>query len=52
MVGCPCGFMHCVVFPGLWQGLALICGPDCGSSAGACGAGALGVQSRLAGCLL
>ena len=33
--GCPCGFMHCVVFPGLWQGLALICGPDCGSSAGA-----------------
>ena len=35
MVGCPCGFMHCVVFPGLWQGLALICGPDCDSFVGA-----------------
>ena len=32
---CPRVFVHWVVFRGLSQGLALICGPDCASSVGA-----------------
>ena len=32
---CPRVFVHWVVFRGLSQGLALICGPDCDSFVGA-----------------